>query len=135
MKLIITNHAVMRYAERCKGINDLDPVERTRFETEIYAFAERFGVLCDAAPGWFGLPPEESDAQRATHFICIGDDVVLPIYQKGSCWVAVTCITRGCISDVVRRARNEARQDRAKRTAHKRRMKAHHKMPRSDSQQ
>lgn len=135
MKVHLTDHAVLRYAERCKGIHDPSRIEATRFGTELSMFMQQFGVFCDAAPDWFGLPPEESEAERATHYMVIGDDVVLPLYKRGNDFVAVTTITKGCVSEVVRRARNAARQDRAKRKAHKRRMKQHHKMPRSDSQQ
>lgn len=104
-----TTHAIERYVERVRPA-----LTKAAARCELVRLCEVAEVALER-PAWLGLG-EATDA-----FLLLGDDVVLPLVRGHTGWVAITCMTRGCISPAERMARNNRNRARRYARSHKRR--------------
>ena len=107
--MTLSSHCVERFHERFRPA--LDQI-RARRELEMLL---ALGEINDEPPEWLGWRMlQESDA-----YLIVGNDLVLPLAEGlGQRFVAKTCLSRGGISDLARKRRNErGRRRRAARHA------------------
>jgi hypothetical protein len=104
MQVTFTAHAVDRYIERVKPC--LGPA-RARVECMGLAL---IGEVVPVSPDWIGCDDKANDG----YLVC--GDVCFPL--RGG--LAVTCLTRGLVSDRVRAAKNHRRALRTWGRTHKR---------------
>ena len=102
-----TTHAIERYVERLRPA-----LTKAAARRELVRLCEVAEITADR-PGWLGLG-EATDA-----YLLIGEDVALPVMRGHTGWVAITCMTRGCLAPSERRARNRANKARRYARSHK----------------
>ena len=95
----VSDTAVRRYVDRVKpGLDELTA------RNELEHLVEHVAHLSDTAPAW------ARDAHPRTHYLLVGDAIVLPLaYDHKGDWAATDCLTSGRLTDRERRARNAAR--------------------------
>ena len=112
--IVPTTHAVTRYRERVRPALNWDAAEHELVRLVASA------VWQPEAPSWL-------IATSADMYAVVGD-VVFPLVASKTHvgrWLAVTCITRGCLGDAARRQRNEVRRRRPSNTGRTRRHSRH----------
>lgn len=125
-RLFLTAHAVERYCQRFKHLNDPTKHELNRFARELSLLCSQFGSISDDMP-WSSdhIPEEDSELVNKTVFyINIGDDICIPAEYSGSTIVGVTVLARGSISSIRRTKRNTAKRERRARQAARRQTEA-----------
>jgi RNase P subunit RPR2 len=71
-----------------------------------------FGGRLEGQPPWM----RDGPGQRAERFLMVGSNIALPVLERRTEWVAVTCVSLGWI----KRTRETARAPRAGRGHHNR---------------
>ena len=114
VEVTLTHHCVGRFHERFRPALD-----QIRAREELEMLIDHGHITADP-PGWM----VERMRQGADAYLIVGNDLVLPLVvidPFGERMMAKTCISRGGISDVARRRRNErGRRRRAARRARRR---------------
>jgi hypothetical protein len=95
--VIVSAHAVEQYRDRVKP--GLDP-DAARAELEQLC---TLGLIQIEAPGWV------NPAKRATSYLLLGDQIVLPLAPQADAWVATTCVAQRTLTPT-RRAAKSARK-------------------------
>lgn len=114
--LHLTEHAVQRYIERIKHVPDPTHTERTRFAREFATLVQSHGVLVAVKPEWINDVPEDAEhVRRATHYVCIGADLAIPVANVSNGMVGYTFLARGGYSPGRRADRNARRQEQRQR--------------------
>lgn len=131
IRVELTHHALLRYAERVRSLYDATPAELRRCCDEIERLFALDKRISDEAPDWCGeVFTEEAAAHRATHYLNIGDDISFPVREQQNeatdkvMVYLVTCLTRGSISHVARVKRNNYNQQRRRRARERRAMQS-----------
>jgi hypothetical protein len=115
MTVTLTVHAVERFQERVRPTLDLEAAK-----TELDRRADQFGRRVEARPDWLGMEGRNIVAP-ADAYLLIGDDVVLPLADRSTGPLALSCLVRGSIPPAERRQRNvKRRKRRLERAAHRR---------------
>jgi hypothetical protein len=90
-RILVTDHAQQRYAERIKGITDTTHDDRRRFLEDFTHLVEYHGHISYDQPDWVGVHPDDLDAtKRADWYILVGADICIPVERN----VALTVLTR-----------------------------------------
>jgi hypothetical protein len=98
----ISDNAVARYVERLRPAIDTEAAH-----AELETLMLQHGTVTDAAPSW------TRDAQARSHYVLVGDSIVLPLaHDHRGRWAATTCLTSGTLTDVQRRQRADRRRRR-----------------------
>lgn len=100
----ITKHAAARWQERCRPALTVEQA----FE-ELRLIASAVGQWDDARPTWLN-GEADPEADGATTWLYIGDDVAFAVAFSGGRNVATTCVAKGSISDDARRERQRNRR-------------------------
>jgi hypothetical protein len=95
--VIVSAHAVEQYRDRVKP--GLDP-DAARAELEQLC---TLGLIQTEAPAWV------NPAKRATNYLLLGDQIVLPLAPQADAWVATTCVAQRTLTPT-RRAAKSARK-------------------------
>jgi hypothetical protein len=95
--VIVSAHAVEQYRDRVKP--GLEP-DAARAELEQLC---TLGVIQTEAPGWV------NSAKRATNYLLLGDQIVMPLAPQADAWVATTCVAQRTVTPT-RRAAKSARK-------------------------
>lgn len=100
----LSDHAVIRYRQRVRP-----GLERRQAHRDLERLL-RYGFISSHAPLWL----QTTQAQRSAYYLIVGD-VVLPLdpcARDRRRLVALTCLTRGGLSNVARASRNLKRRRR-----------------------
>ncbi len=103
MRFHVTDHAVMRYQERLRPGLDVFAAKR-----DLQRLIAAHGVIVER-PDWY--VPARHRPSKATAWMMIGPDVLLPLMGTGSAFCVLTVVCSHGLSD----------EARAKRSAEKRR--------------
>jgi hypothetical protein len=107
--VIVSAHAVEQYRDRVKP--GLDP-DAARAELEQLC---TLGLIQTEAPGWV------NPAKRATNYLLLGDQIVLPLAPQADAWVATTCVAQRKLTPTRRAAKSARKASHAARKRAKRR--------------
>lgn len=109
----LSKHAAVRYAERVRpGL----PAHRCAEELKRMAALRLSGLRLSTQPAWVRDPEEGRLEPLPEAWLLVGDDVALPVVNG----VAVTCLTRGSLSERSRAGRAAHRARKAAARAAKR---------------
>ena len=99
----ISDNAVARYVERLRPAIDTEAAH-----AELETLMLQHGSITDSPPSW------TRDAQARSHYVLVGDSIVLPLaHDHRGRWAATTCLTPGTLTDVERRQRADRRRSRS----------------------
>jgi hypothetical protein len=96
----ITGHCVARYVERVKP--DLEPQAARRELDQL----KQLGTIATSAPAW------AREADPASWYLLLGEDIVLPLAGGPDRWWASTCLVFTGISDHARDRRRALKASR-----------------------
>jgi len=103
-QLLLTPHAQERYWDRVKArIQDQDQASK-----DLERLIIDFGSIVSTPPEWHA---PQASKHVTTHWLVIGElDFIFPLAQESTRFHALTCLTRGGLSQMARERRNKRRK-------------------------
>lgn len=107
----LSRHAVERYVERIRHINDPTDEELDRYSHELCFLIRAEGQIVHDAPAWTAdVPADNPYHLENVFFIIVGEAIAFPVSKRSERFVVATTLTRGGVTHSTRQSRNIKKQ-------------------------